>query len=232
MNSNTEKINMLFFYWLVLSFLIVCTIIVVGGLTRLTDSGLSITEWELFAGVLPPFNNKTWMNYFNLYKEIPQYKLMYPNMTLEDFKVIFYWEYAHRFLARLLGLFFILPLVYFYLIKKINKDYLNICFKISILILLQGLVGWYMVKSGLVDKVSVSHYRLSLHLSIAFIITSMIFWIILNLKEKKTKKFFNLEKRSLIFNFLIVLVFFTNCFWCIRVRIGCWSYISNLAFNE
>ena len=90
MNSNTEKINILFFYWLVLSFLIVCTIIVVGGLTRLTDSGLSITEWELFAGVLPPFNNKTWMNYFNLYKEIPQYKLMYPNMTLEDFKVIFY----------------------------------------------------------------------------------------------------------------------------------------------
>ena len=212
MKSNNEKINTLFFYWLVISFLIVCTIIIVGGLTRLTDSGLSITEWELFAGILPPFNDTTWNEYFNLYKEIPQYKLMFPNMTLEDFKIIFYWEYAHRFLARLLGLFFILPLVYFYLIKKIDKNYLNICFLISILILLQGLVGWYMVKSGLVDKISVSHYRLSLHLSIAFVITSMIFWIILNLKEKKTKKFFTIKKRSLIFNFLIILIFFQVIF--------------------
>ena len=192
MNSNTEKIDILFYYWLVISFLIVCTIIIVGGLTRLTDSGLSITEWELFTGVLPPMSNSTWNNYFNLYKEIPQYKLINPNMTLGDFKVIFYWEYAHRFLARFLGLFFILPLVYFYFIKKINKNYLNICFLISILILLQGLVGWYMVKSGLIDKVSVSHYRLSLHLSIAFIISSMIFWFILNFKEKKIKNFFTI----------------------------------------
>lgn len=212
MNSNTEKIDILFYYWLVISFLIVCTIIIVGGLTRLTDSGLSITEWELFTGVLPPMSNSTWNNYFNLYKEIPQYKLINPNMTLGDFKVIFYWEYAHRFLARFLGLFFILPLIYFYFIKKINKNYLNICFLISILILLQGLVGWYMVKSGLIDKVSVSHYRLSLHLSIAFIISSMIFWVILNFKEKKIKNFFTIEKKSFIFNFLIILVFFQIIF--------------------
>ena len=137
---------------------------------------------------------------------------MNPNMTLENFKVIFYWEYAHRFLARLLGLFFIFPLIYFYFTKKINRNYLNICFLISILILLQGIVGWYMVKSGLVDKVSVSHYRLSLHLSIAFIITSMIFWIILNFKEKKNKNFFSIRKKSLIFNFLIILIFFQVIF--------------------
>ena len=89
MISTNEKANTLFYYWLIISFLIVCAIIIVGGLTRLTNSGLSITEWEIFVGVLPPLNNITWNNYFNLYKEIPQYKLINPNMSLEDFKVIF-----------------------------------------------------------------------------------------------------------------------------------------------
>jgi len=207
MKSNEEKVNTLFFYWLVMSLLIVSFIIIVGGLTRLTNSGLSITEWELFSGIFPPLNDLTWGDYFNLYKEIPQYKLMYPNMTLEEFKIIFYWEYAHRFLARLLGLFFIIPLIFFYLSNKIEKNYLKLCFIISLLILLQGLVGWYMVKSGLVDNVTVSHYRLSLHLTIAFIIISMIFWNILNYKEKTFKNFFYKDTKSLFFNFLILLVF-------------------------
>ena len=132
MKSNDEKINTLFYYWLVTSLLMVSLIIIVGGLTRLTNSGLSITEWELFAGIFPPLNSATWNNYFNLYKEIHQYKLLNSNMTLSDFKVIFYWEYAHRFLARLLGLFFILPFIYFYVSKKIKKDYLRICLLISL----------------------------------------------------------------------------------------------------
>ena len=118
MKSNNENINTLFYYWLLVSFLMVCSIIIVGGLTRLTNSGLSITEWELFVGILPPLNNNTWENYFNLYKEIPQYKLINSNMTLEDFKIIFYWEYGHRILARLLGLFFILPFFFFILPKR------------------------------------------------------------------------------------------------------------------
>ena len=212
MKSNDEKINTLFYYWLVISFLMVSLIVIVGGLTRLTNSGLSITEWELFAGILPPLNNSAWENYFNLYKEIPQYKLMNSNMTLDNFKIIFYWEYAHRILARLLGLFFILPFIYFYFTKKINSEYLKLCFLISTLILIQGLVGWYMVKSGLIENVTVSHYRLSLHLSIAFIIISMIFWNILNFKSKTFKNFFNYQKKSLVFSSLILLIFFQIIF--------------------
>ena len=212
MKSNDEKINTLFYYWLVISFLMVSLIVIVGGLTRLTNSGLSITEWELFAGILPPLNNSAWENYFNLYKEIPQYKLMNSNMTLDNFKIIFYWEYAHRILARLLGLFFILPFIYFYFTKKINSEYLKLCFLISTLILIQGLVGWYMVKSGLIENVTVSHYRLSLHLSIAFIIISMIFWNILNFKSKTFKNFFTYEKKSLVFSSLILLIFFQIIF--------------------
>ena len=180
MKSNNESINTLFYYWLVSSLLIVILIIIVGGLTRLTNSGLSITEWELFSGILPPLNSTGWNDYFDLYKKIPQYKLINPNMSLDEFKVIFYWEYAHRLLARLLGLFFIIPLIYFYFTKKIEKKYINLCLTISLLILFQGIVGWYMVKSGIIDNVTVSHYRLSLHLNIAFIIISMIFWNILN----------------------------------------------------
>ena len=149
--------------------------IIIGGLTRLTNSGLSITEWELFKGILPPLTNEQWYNYFSLYKDIPQYNLVNFNMTLEEFKVIFYWEYFHRILARLIGIFFIVPLIYFQFIAKLKSKYLPTCHLILFLIIIQGIVGWYMVKSGLINNVTVCHYRLSLHLSIAFIIISFIF---------------------------------------------------------
>ena len=206
MNSN-EKINNLFLYWLTSSLLLVFFIIIVGGLTRLTNSGLSITEWELFTGILPPLNNESWVIYFQLYKEIPQYKLLNFNMSLDEFKIIFYWEYFHRMLARLIGLFFLLPLIFFYFTRKINKRNLNTCFTIFILILLQGIVGWYMVKSGLVNDVTVSHYRLSVHLSIAFIIISSIFWLIKNLTMKENKTFFKITNHNVPFQILIFLIF-------------------------
>ena len=120
MVSNEEKINKLFLYWLSISLLLVFFIIIVGGLTRLTNSGLSITEWELFEGILPPLNQTSWLNYFEDYKKIPQYKLLNFDMTLEEFKVIFYWEYFHRILARIIGLFFLIPLLFFYFTKKIE----------------------------------------------------------------------------------------------------------------
>ena len=101
-----EKINTLFLFWLFISLILVFLIIIVGGLTRLTNSGLSITEWELFSGLLPPLNKDSWNLYFNEYKKIPQYKLLNYDMTIEEFKIIFYWEYFHRILARLIGLFF------------------------------------------------------------------------------------------------------------------------------
>jgi len=207
MFANEKKINSLFLYWLIASLVLVFVIIIVGGLTRLTNSGLSITEWELFKGILPPLNNETWVIYFNQYKQIPQYKLLNFNMTLEEFKYIYFWEYIHRFIARLIGLFFLIPLIYFYFTKKIKKDYLATCFFIFGLIVLQGVIGWYMVKSGLVNDITVSHYRLSIHLFTAIIIISSIFWLIKNIISKKEKIFFKLSKENLPFQILITFVF-------------------------
>ena len=136
MLSNDKNINKLFLYWLTTSLIIVFFIIIIGGLTRLTNSGLSITEWELFKGILIPLNELDWQSYFERYKKIPQFKLLNYNMSLDEFKVIFYWEYFHRMLARLIGIFFLLPLIYFYLSKKINNQHINICFIIFFLILL------------------------------------------------------------------------------------------------
>ena len=167
--------------WLVSMFWVVALMIIVGGLTRLTDSGLSITQWQLFSGIFPPLNETQWNQYFGLYKKIPEYNLQNYSMTLEEFKVIFWWEFIHRFLGRLIGILFFVPLIFFTLklgFKKILSLYL-----IFILICFQGFIGWYMVSSGLVDRVDVSHYRLSLHLVLAFIIISLIFWNYLSLQN-------------------------------------------------
>ncbi len=208
MYANEKKINEIFIYWLITSLILVFLIIVVGGLTRLTNSGLSITEWELFKGILPPLNDEDWLDYFNEYKKIPQYKLLNSSMSLEEFKIIFYWEYIHRFLARFIGLFILLPLIFFYFSKKIKQEYIKPCFLIFLLVLLQGIVGWYMVRSGLVNDVTVSHYRLSLHLFIAVIIISLIFWLLNNVIFKENKKFFRLKKNNLPFFLIIILIFF------------------------
>ena len=202
-----NKNQYLFAGWLFISLILVFTIIIVGGLTRLTDSGLSITEWELFAGILPPIKDSTWINYFELYKQIPQYQEINFNMTLDEFKIIFYWEYAHRVIGRLIGLFFLIPLIYFHFSKTINKKNLNPCYIVFFLILVQGVVGWYMVKSGLVNNTSVSHYRLSLHLSIAFIIISILFWQLLNITRDHNKKFFSFSKNEFPYFFLILILF-------------------------
>jgi len=207
MQSYDQKINKLFYNWLILSFLLVFMMVVIGGLTRLTNSGLSITEWELFTGILPPLSNDVWNRYFSLYREIPQYQLINNNMTIEEFKIIFYWEYFHRILGRLIGLFFLLPLIYFHFMKKINKKYISTCYLILFLIIFQGIVGWYMVKSGLINNITVSHYRLSLHLGIAFLIISMIFWTILNIKKNTFKSFFINKKDNYFFYFLIFIIF-------------------------
>ena len=202
-----KKINYLFINWLMISLILVFLMVIIGGLTRLTNSGLSITEWELFKGVFPPLNNSSWNSYFELYKQIPQYKLLNFNMEMEEFKIIFYWEYFHRVLGRFVGLFFLIPLLFFYFFKKISKNYLNSCYVVFFLILIQGIIGWYMVKSGLTNDITVSHYRLSLHLSMAFIIISIIFWLIINFKNKTIKKFSNFSRENLPFLILILLIF-------------------------
>ena len=189
--------------WLIFMFFLISFMIVVGGLTRLTDSGLSITEWQLFSGFLPPITLTQWDHYFNLYKAIPEFKLQNYSMDLDEFKVVFWWEWAHRFLGRIIGLFFLVPLIYFSFKVQIKKI-IDLYF-IFFLICFQGFIGWYMVSSGLVDRVDVSHYRLSVHLLIAFFIISLIFWNYLKLSITNTSK----EKLNLFFPvFLIILIFF------------------------
>ena len=189
-------------YWLLAMFWIISIMIVVGGLTRLTDSGLSITEWQLFSGFLPPLNAADWENYFNLYKKIPEYELQNYEMTLQEFKIIFWWEWAHRFLGRLIGLSFLIPLLFFS-IKLGFKRLINLYY-IFFLICFQGFIGWYMVSSGLVDRVDVSHFRLSLHLLVAFIILSLIIWNYLRLNYQVS----NENKLSFYIPFIFIFLIF------------------------
>ena len=202
MYTLNPKINNHLSIWLISMFWIISIMIIVGGLTRLTDSGLSITKWQLFSGFLPPLNQKDWIIYFNLYKEIPEFKLQNFNMSLQEFKVIFWWEWAHRFLGRLIGIMFLVPLIYFSFKVKISK-LINFYF-IFLLICFQGFIGWYMVKSGLVDRVDVSHFRLSIHLLIAFLILSLIFWNYLKITNNR-----NISRKinPLIPFFFLFLVF-------------------------
>ena len=177
------KINNQLSIWLITMFLIISLMIIVGGLTRLTDSGLSITKWQLISGVLPPLSQSDWISYFNLYKEIPEFKLQNYDMNLREFKIIFWWEWAHRFLGRLIGIGFLIPLIYFSFKIKIYK-LLNLYF-IFFLICFQGFIGWYMVSSGLINRVDVSHFRLSIHLLLAFLILTLVYWNYLKTQNNK-----------------------------------------------
>ena len=156
MYTVNNKINNQLSIWLKTMFWIISIMIVIGGLTRLTDSGLSITKWQLFSGFLPPLNQNDWILYFDLYKKIPEFELQNYNMSLQEFKIIFWWEWIHRFLGRLIGIFFLIPLIYFSFKIKIRKI-LNL-YLIFFLICFQGFIGWYMVSSGLVNRVDVSHF--------------------------------------------------------------------------
>ena len=195
-NINILSLNI----WLITMFILVTIIVIVGGLTRLTESGLSITSWEVFKGVLPPLNLNEWNYYFNEYKKIPEYKLMNSGMSLQEFKIIFYWEYSHRLLARFIGIISIVPLIYFSI--KYNgflKNYKKY-FILFILIIFQGFVGWYMVKSGLDKNLDVSHYRLAIHLAIALIILSLSLWFFFDLN--------NIEKFNIKLPFKLTFIIF------------------------
>ena len=146
---NEENKDIYISYWLLLITFLVALMIIVGGLTRLTESGLSITKWDLITGIIPPLNLTDWLLYFDQYKKIPEFKLLNSSMTLQEFKVIFWWEYIHRLLGRIIGFFYILPLIYFTLKKALNKKKLFQLYLIFFLICFHGFIGWYMVKSGL-----------------------------------------------------------------------------------
>ncbi len=198
-NVLNQKFNNFFNLWLICLITLIGLMIIVGGLTRLTDSGLSITKWELFSGIIPPLSNSDWSLYFELYKQIPEYKLQNNTMTMSEFKIIFWWEWAHRILGRIIGIVLLLPLIFFSFkmeFKKLKNLYL-----IFLLVCVQGFIGWYMVTSGLVDRVDVSHYRLSIHLFIAFVILSSLIWYYFNHNKKLNKNFF--KDRSQLFSIKI-----------------------------
>ena len=204
---NTDQYSKYIRLWLIFMIILIVSIVGVGGLTRLTDSGLSITAWELFSGILPPFTSEKWDFYFNEYKQIPEFKILNFDMTLDEFKVIFYWEWGHRILARFIGLFSIIPLIFIFLSIKKDFFYEKKYYSIFLLICFQGFIGWFMVSSGLVDNTDVSHYRLALHLSIAFFILSVVFWFLLeNLQIKKNKDKISISFLSIFLFFLILQI--------------------------
>jgi len=203
-NMKVENKNIYISCWLLLITFLVALMIVIGGLTRLTDSGLSITTWDLVSGILPPLSLNEWEKSFSLYKLIPEYKLLNSSMTLDQFKIIYWWEYIHRLLGRFVGLFFLIPLLYFTFKKKIRKNSLLSLYIILLLIFFQGFIGWYMVRSGLTEKTDVSHYRLAMHLTLAFIIFILLLWNYLKYREQQAF----ISNKKLPLHLPIFLLFF------------------------
>ena len=198
------KTNPSIIIWLFSGCILIFIMVIIGGLTRLTGSGLSMVDWNLVKGVVPPLTAYEWQETFNMYKQYPEYKIKNYNISLSEFKTIFFWEYLHRMIGRLLGLVFIIPFVYFLITKQLNK---KLIIRTSILLFLgstQAFLGWWMVKSGLVDKPDVSHFRLAAHLTTAFITFSYTFWIILTLVFPN-KKTYN-KKLYRISSYIVVLL--------------------------
>ena len=168
--------------WLFAVAALVFLMVVVGGITRLTESGLSITEWKPVSGAIPPLTEADWVAAFEKYKRVPQYEAIHATMTLAQFKFIFFWEWVHRLLGRVIGLAFALPLIWFAVRRAIPHGYGARLFALLALGALQGAVGWWMVTSGLWQGVAVSHYRLATHLLLALFILAGLVWTALDLR--------------------------------------------------
>ena len=194
--------------WLVSLMSIILLMIIVGGLTRLTESGLSMVDWRLFMGTIPPLSHGDWLKVFEDYKQYPEYQIKNINMTLSEFKYIFWWEYGHRVLGRLIGIIFIIPFIYFALKKYFSNEEL---YSYSFLLFLggaQGIIGWWMVKSGLDVNPYVSHLRLAVHLIIAQIILSLIAYLFLKRLDIGIYKN-NFSSHKIFFIFFNIIIFFT-----------------------
>ncbi len=174
-------------YWLLTGCVLIFIMVVVGGITRLTHSGLSISNYKLISGTIPPMNDAEWQEAFELYKQYPEYQKINYDFTLTEFKDIYFWEWIHRVIGRLIGIVFFLPFLYFLIRKQLSRSTIRKCIILLGLGAFQGFLGWYMVKSGLVDRPDVSHYRLAMHLTTAFITFAYTLWVALDLMfpEKK-----------------------------------------------
>jgi len=206
MNTSQKKILT---YWLYLGLILVGLMIIIGGITRLTHSGLSMVEWKLIGGTIPPLNENQWQETFTKYQQFPEYKKINTGMSLSQFKAIFFWEYLHRLFGRLIGLIFIIPFLIFW-----TKKWLDNSQKKKLLILLglgalQGFLGWFMVESGLVDIPAVSHYRLATHLLTAFTLMCYIYWLILSFNnvERQPNQIINRLSKGLISVLVIQIIY-------------------------
>ena len=206
MNTSQKKIVT---YWLYLGLVLVGLMIIIGGITRLTHSGLSMVEWKLIGGTIPPLNENQWQETFTKYQQFPEYKKINTGMSLSEFKAIFFWEYLHRLFGRLIGLIFIIPFIIFW-----TKKWLDNSQKKKLIILLglgalQGFLGWFMVESGLVDIPAVSHYRLATHLLTAFTLMCYIYWLTLSFNnvERYPNQIINRLSKWLIGLLVIQIVY-------------------------
>jgi len=199
------KDNKKVIYWLLTGCTLIFIMVIVGGITRLTHSGLSISNYKLISGTIPPTNALQWNEAFDLYKQYPEYQKLNYNMTIDEFKDIYFWEWIHRVIGRFIGLVFVIPFVYFLLRKQLKKSTIKKCLILLFMGGFQGFLGWFMVKSGLVDKPDVSHYRLAMHLTTAFLTFAYTFWVALDLIFP-SKKEINTRFRNLIRVGLVILV--------------------------
>ena len=202
------KIN-IFSIWLLTLIVAICAIILIGGYTRISDSGLSITEWLPVTGVMYPLSNYQWQVEFSKYQQIDEFMLVNSSMTLNEFKVIYFWEWFHRFFARLIGALYLIPLIYLLIKKKIHRSYQLRIFSVGFLLGVQAVIGWYMVKSGLVGRIDVSQYRLAMHLTMAFVILGITFQTLLdsNMKYISNKKFYYKPGNAYLFLLLFLFIF-------------------------
>jgi cytochrome c oxidase assembly protein subunit 15 len=205
--SPTQAMNdKLIARWLLTCAVVIFGMILLGGVTRLTDSGLSMVEWQPLMGIIPPLSHNDWQQLFLKYQQFPEYQQINLGMTMGEFKVIFMYEYLHRVLGRLIGLLFFIPFVYFFLTRRISPQLLP---KLLLMLLLggcQGLMGWYMVKSGLIDVPHVSQYRLTAHLGLAIAIYGFIVWTALGLINKPSNQPSGLGMPACIISGMIFLM--------------------------
>ncbi len=184
-----KKANKSVIIWLLSGCVLVFIMVIVGGITRLTNSGLSMTDWHLVTDTFPPMNEAAWEHAFAEYQKFPEYQKIniHNNFTLSDYKFIYFWEWFHRLIGRVIGLVFLIPFAYFWYKKQLDKSTLQKCFVLLGMGALQGFFGWFMVKSGLVDNPDVSHFRLALHLTFAFLTFAYTLWVALDLVYPERK---------------------------------------------
>ena len=196
-------------YWLFTGCALIFIMVIVGGITRLTHSGLSMPDYKLISGTIPPINDQQWQEAFELYKQYPEYQKLNSNISLTEFKGIFFWEWLHRVIGRAIGLVFIIPFLYFIITRQLDKSTIKKTIILLILGGFQGFLGWYMVKSGLVDRPDVSHYRLAAHLITAFVTFAFTLWVALDLifpiKQTINKTYRNLIRIGLAILFIQII---------------------------